>query len=78
MNNLNTYKVSFAVIGNYDCPQAVGFSTSVREAIKKASEKAWDLFYKSPNTNWADCWVVVYNPKGKQICSGFEGELQNC
>ena len=72
MNNTNTYKVSFCVIGNVECASAVTFSTS----LKKAESMAWDLFYKQPNTNYADCWVNIYNPKGKMIWSGFEGELK--
>lgn len=76
MNNTNTYKVSFSIIGNLDCPEAVTFSTSVKKALAKAEGQAWDLFSKSKNTNWVDCWVNIYNPKGKQIWAGFEGELK--
>ena len=76
MNNTNTYKVSFCVIGNVESATAVTFSTSIKNALKKASSQAWDLFYKQPNTNYADCWVNIYNPKGKMIWSGFEGELK--
>ena len=76
MNNTNTYKVSFSVIGNVNCCDAVTFSTSVKKALAKASDQAWELFNNSRNTNWADCWVTIYNPKGKQIWSGFEGDLQ--
>ena len=76
MNNTNTYRVSFCVIGNVDCATAVTFSTSIKKALKKAESMAWDLFYKQPNTNYADCWVNIYNPKGKMIWSGFEGELK--
>jgi len=76
MNNTNTFKVSFCVIGNKDCCQSVAFSGSIKKALKQAASKAWDLFNTSSNTNWADCWVTIYNPKGKQIWSGFEGDLK--
>jgi hypothetical protein len=75
MNNTNAYKVSFTVIGNVESAEAVTFSTSIKKALKKAESAAWDLFYKQPNTNYSDCWVSIYNPKGQEIWSGFEGEL---
>ena len=76
MNNTNTYKVSFTVIGNVESAQAVTFSTSIKKALKKASDQAWDAVTRTRSTNYADCWVSIYNPKGKQIWSGFEGELK--
>lgn len=76
MNNLNTYKVSFTVIGNVESAEAVTFSTSIRKALKQASTQAWDAFTRTRSTNYADCWVSIYNPRGKQIWSGFEGELK--
>ena len=75
MNNTNLFKVSFCVIGNIESATAVTFSTSIKKALKKAESQAWDLFSRTPSTNYADCWVNIYNPRGKMIWSGFEGEL---
>lgn len=75
MSNTNTYKVTFTIIGNHNCEQAVTFSPSIRKALKQAESKAWDAFYNSRNTNWADCWVVIHNPRHKQIFAGFESDL---
>jgi hypothetical protein len=76
MNNTNAYKVSFTVIGNVESAEAVTFSTSIKKALAKASSQAWDAFTKTRSTNYADCWVNIYNPRGKMIWSGFEGELK--
>jgi hypothetical protein len=75
MSNTNLFKVSFCVIGNIESATAVTFSTSIKKALKQASSKAWDAFTRTPSTNYADCWVNIYNPRGKMIWSGFEGEL---
>jgi len=75
MNNTNTYRASYCIIGNRDNATGFGFSTSIKKALRMAENKAWDLFYKQPNTNYADCWVNIYNPRGKMIWSGFDSEL---
>ena len=75
MSNTNLFKVSFCVIGNIESATAVTFSTSIKKALKKASSEAWDAFTRTPSTNYADCWVNIYNSRGKMIWSGFEGEL---
>jgi hypothetical protein len=75
MNNTNTYKVSFTVIGNVESAKAVTFSPSIKKALKQAESQAWDAFARTRSTNYADCWVNIYNPKGQMIWSGFEGEL---
>ena len=76
MNNTNTYKVNFTVIGNRESATAVTFSPSIRKALEQAEGEAWREFETLGNTNYADCWVQIYNPKGRVIWAGFEGELR--
>jgi hypothetical protein len=73
MNNL--FSVNFSVIGNRNCVEATVFSKSVKKAVRAASEEAWEKFNNSNNTNWADCWVRITNPRHKVIFAGFESDL---
>ena len=69
------FKVNFYIIGNREGVEGTGFSKSPREAIKKAEGAAWDKFNNSNNSNWADCWVTIFNRYGKQVFAGFESDL---
>lgn len=69
------FKVNYTIIGNRDCVQSTGFSKSVKIALQNALRAAWDEYERSYNTNWADTWVVIHNPYGKQVFAGFESDL---
>lgn len=71
----NKCKVNWYIIGNREGVEATAFSRSIREAIKKAEDAAWDKYNNSTNTNWADSWVTIDNCYGKRIFAGFEGDL---
>ena len=70
------FKVTYTIIGNRDCIRNAGFSKSPKIALQNALRSAWDSYERSHNTNWADCWVRIYNPYGKEIFSGFESDLR--
>ena len=70
------FKVTYTIIGNRDCICNAGFSKSPKIALQNALRAAWDTYERSHNTNWADCWVRIYNPYGKEIFSGFESDLR--
>lgn len=69
------FKVDWHIIGNRVGVSGTGFSRSPMSAIKKAESAAWNKYDASGNTNYADSWVTIFNPYGKQIFAGFEGEL---
>jgi hypothetical protein len=71
----NKSKVNWYIIGNREGVKATAFSRSIREALKKAEDEAWEKFNNSTNTNWADSWVTIHNRYGKQIFAGFESDL---
>jgi hypothetical protein len=73
---MNNYKVNVSIIGNRDCVEATSFSTSVKKALASATNKAWELYETSPNTNWSDSWVTIHNPRHKVIFEGFGSDLR--
>ncbi len=69
------FKVNWYIIGNRNGVSATAFSPSPMSAIKKAESAAWNSYEASNNTNYADSWVTIVNPYGKQVFAGFEGDL---
>jgi hypothetical protein len=69
------FKVNFYIIGNREGASSTGFSGSVKKALARAESAAWREFDKLGNTNYADCWVTIFNPYGKQVFAGFESDL---
>lgn len=69
------FKVNWYIIGNREGVSATAFSRSPMSAIKKAESAAWNSYEASNNTNYADSWVTIVNPYGKQVFAGFEGDL---